>query len=80
MGSAVRRVLKADMGKDGDDRRLGKGGHGQGQVALGHAELAKRVNNWNQPGFGQPGAGADHVGLRHAHVEEPAGKALLEKG
>ena len=79
MRGAVRRVLKTDMREHGDDRGLGEGGHGQGQVALGHAKLAKCVNNRNQPRLRQPHPAADHVGLRHAQVLMTVGKTLVEK-
>ncbi len=53
VGSAVGGILEADVREHRDDRRLRERGHGQRQVALGHAELAEGVHDGNEAGLGK---------------------------
>ena len=76
---AVRSVLKADVRKHRDDRRLRQRGHRERQISLGPTELPERIHDRDKAGFGETRAGADHVCLSNADFDETVRQTFMEQ-
>ena len=78
MTGAVGGVLEADMREQGDHGSLRQGGHRERQISLGDTKLAEGIDDGNEAGLGETGAGADHVRFGHPDFEETVGKTFLK--
>ena len=71
-------VLETDVREERDDRRLRQRGHREREVSLGDAELAERIDDWNEARLREASTRAHHGRLGHADIEVAIRKGFLK--